>query len=67
MISACPVAPWLVVQGEADEVVDASVTAEWCARLQPPPQLVMLPGVGHYFHGQLATLQQQVLPFLQAP
>jgi uncharacterized protein len=62
-----PDCPWLFVQGEADEVVEAAVAVEWVAQLQPPPQLVMLPGVGHFFHGQLATLQQLVVPFLQAP
>jgi alpha/beta superfamily hydrolase len=50
---------------DADEVVDAAVAVEWVAQLQPTPQLVMLPGVGHFFHGQLAALQQQVMPFLQ--
>ena len=62
-----PDCPWLIVQGDADEVVDASVVKQWASQLQPPPRLVTLPGVGHFFHGQLAALQQQVVPFLQAP
>lgn len=62
-----PHCPWLIVQGEADEVVDASVVKEWATQLQPPPRLVTLPGVGHFFHGQLGALQQQVVPFLQGP
>jgi uncharacterized protein len=62
-----PGCPWLIVQGDADEVVDASVVMEWAAQLQPPPRLVTLPGVGHYFHGQLGALQQQVVPFLREP
>jgi alpha/beta superfamily hydrolase len=60
-----PGCPWLIVQGDADEVVDGAVVVDWAARLQPPPQLVVLPGVGHFFHGQLNTLQQQVVPFLR--
>jgi uncharacterized protein len=60
-----PQCPWLIVQGEADEVVDAAIAKEWAAQLQPPPKLVTLPGVGHFFHGQLGLLQQQVRPFLQ--
>lgn len=59
-----PNCPWLIVQGDADEVVDARTVIDWAARLQPPPRLVVLPGVGHYFHGQLGALQEQVLPFL---
>lgn len=60
-----PGCPWLIVQGDADEVVDASTVIDWAAQLQPPPRLVVLPGVGHYFHGQLGALQQQVVPFLR--
>jgi alpha/beta superfamily hydrolase len=60
-----PVCPWLIVQGDADEVVDGALVADWAARLRPPPQLVVLPGVGHYFHGELGSLQQQVVPFLR--
>jgi alpha/beta superfamily hydrolase len=60
-----PKCPWLVVQGEDDDVVDPVVTADWVEQLDPVPQLIMLPGVGHYFHGQLLTLQQHVVPFLR--
>jgi uncharacterized protein len=60
-----PDCPWLIVQGDADEVVDPSTVIDWAAQLQPAPQLVVLPGVGHFFHGQLHALQQHVTPFLQ--
>jgi uncharacterized protein len=60
-----PTCPWLIVQGDADEVVDASVVIDWAEQLQPPPDLVVLPGVGHFFHGQLLALQTQVIPFLR--
>ena len=62
-----PTCPWLVVLGDADEVVDPLVTISWVEQLQPRPQLAVLPGVGHFFHGQLAALQQQVSPFLHGP
>lgn len=62
-----PACPWLIVQGDADEVIDGAAVIEWAAQLRPQPHLRVLPGVGHYFHGQLNALQQQVLPFLQAP
>lgn len=62
---AVPDCPWLIVQGEADEVVDANVVTAWARELRPAPQLVTLAGVGHYFHGQLTTLQQRVVPFLR--
>jgi uncharacterized protein len=60
-----PDCPWQIVQGDADEVVDAAQVAEWAGRIEPAPQLVMLPGVGHYFHGNLNALRAAVVPFLQ--
>jgi hypothetical protein len=61
-----PGCPWLVVQGGADEVIDGNLVIDWAGQLDPPPQLVVLPGVGHFFHGQLGALQDAVVPFLQA-
>lgn len=61
-----PDCPWLIVQGDADDVVDPQLTVDWAAQLHPAPQLVMLPGVGHYFHGQLGALQEHVGAFLGA-
>jgi alpha/beta superfamily hydrolase len=60
-----PACPWLIVQGDADDVVDPAVVIEWAGQLQPAPELVVLPGVGHFFHGMLPVLQQHVIPFLR--
>ena len=49
----------IVVHGEADEVVPLSATLDW-ARPQSLPVLVF-PGVGHFFHGQLTLLKSQVI------
>ncbi len=57
---AVPPAPWLVVQGDADEVVDPTAVIEWVNGLDPKPRLVVLPGVGHYFHGALRELRDAV-------
>lgn len=62
-----PACPWLAVQGDADEVVDPRQNIDWLGRLSPAPRLAVLPGVGHFFHGQLAALQDQVRPFLAGP
>jgi alpha/beta superfamily hydrolase len=62
-----PECPWLVVQGDADDVVDPHLIADWAELLDPQPRVVMLPGVGHFFHGKLAELSQQAGRFfLQA-
>ena len=45
----------LVIHGETDEVVPLSATLDW-ARPQHLPVIVM-PGVGHFFHGQLTQLR----------
>ena len=49
----------LVIHGEADEVVPLQATLDW-ARPQVLP-VTVLPGVGHFFHGQLTLLKQLVL------
>jgi hypothetical protein len=59
-----PQCPWLIVQGDADEVIDPVVNIDWAGRINPAPRLVVLPGVGHYFHGKLGALRDVVVPFL---
>lgn len=60
-----PVSPWLVVQGDADEVVPAADVTAWAAQLDPPPLVRVLPGAGHFFHGRLTELREAVLEFVQ--
>jgi alpha/beta superfamily hydrolase len=48
----------LVIHGEADDVVPLQATLDW-ARPQALP-VVVLPGVGHFFHGQLTRLRALV-------
>ncbi|MET0333209.1 MAG: alpha/beta fold hydrolase [Rhizobacter sp.] len=49
----------LVVHGEADDVVPLSATLAW-ARPQALP-VVVIPGAGHFFHGQLTLLKNLVV------
>jgi alpha/beta superfamily hydrolase len=55
-----PACPWLLIQGEADDVVDPREVSAWAASFAPPPTLKLLPGIGHFFHGRLQDLQQAV-------
>ena len=55
----------IVVHGEADEVVPLAATFDW-ARPQSLP-VTVLPGVGHFFHGQLTLLKNVVVQQLQRP
>lgn len=61
-----PSCPWLIVQGDADEVVDAAQVRLFAARFSPPPRLTMLPSVNHLFHGHLRELHDAVASFLNA-
>ncbi|HET9206535.1 MAG TPA: alpha/beta fold hydrolase [Burkholderiaceae bacterium] len=49
----------VVIHGEADDVVPLQATLDWARPLQLP--VVVLPGVGHYFHGQLTRLRDLVV------
>jgi uncharacterized protein len=60
-----PSSPWLVVQGDSDDVVPLASVQEWMSRFAPTAELVVLPGVGHYFHGRLPDLRSTVLRFLE--
>jgi alpha/beta superfamily hydrolase len=57
-LSTTPRNPWLIVQGEADEVVPAGEVRDWVATLSPRPELVLLPEVDHFFHGKLVLLRE---------
>ncbi|MEZ5459109.1 MAG: alpha/beta family hydrolase [Steroidobacteraceae bacterium] len=62
-----PVCPWLVVQGDRDELVDAAVVQAWAARQPTPPQFALLSGAEHFFHGRLHELRDAVGRFLTDP
>ncbi len=49
----------VVVHGESDDVVPLAATLDW-ARPQSLP-VIVLPGVGHFFHGQLTLLKTVLL------
>jgi hypothetical protein len=59
-----PACAWLIVQGDADELVDCDTVVEWVNSRPPGPELVVLRGVDHFFHGKLTLLRQTVAGFL---
>jgi len=64
--TAVPHCPWLVVQGDADELVDPSMVIDWVNTLDPKPRLLVLPGVGHFFHGRLRELRDAVIDAIRS-
>lgn len=59
-----PQCPWLIVQGEADEVVPTAAVLDWARTLTPPPEISLLPGASHFFHGRINDLRDVLLNFL---
>ena len=62
--AAPPKCPWLIVQGDADDVVPPQAVLAWSRTLVPAPEVVVLPGAGHFFHGRINDLRETVLAFM---
>ena len=62
-----PRCPWLLVQGDADEVIEPADVLQWAARQTVPPVLRTFPGAGHFFHGRLHELRRTVVQFMNRP
>jgi len=54
---AAPGCPWLVLQGDADELVDHEAVLGWTRTVSPPPEVRILAGAEHFFHGRLTELR----------
>ncbi len=59
-----PKCPWLVVQGDEDELVDIEETLAWLNALEPGPELLVLAGAEHFFHGRLTDVREAVMDFI---
>jgi hypothetical protein len=58
-----PTCPWLIIQGDQDELVDVDETVAWVDGLEPGPELLIIPGGEHFFHGRLNDLREAVQEF----
>ncbi|MGE0583208.1 MAG: alpha/beta hydrolase [Steroidobacteraceae bacterium] len=58
-----PRCPWLLVQGDADEVIAPAEVLAWAHEQVPAPEVTVFPGVGHFFHGKLTELRERVVAF----
>ena len=52
-----PNCPWLIIQGEADDIVPCRDIAAWAEKITPQPDIKIFPEVGHFFHGHLNDLK----------
>ena len=49
--------PWLVVQGENDEIVDPQAVYDWLEQSKAQAELVRMPDTTHFFHRKLIDLR----------
>ena len=52
-----PACPWLVIQGENDEIVEPQAVYDWIDTLKRKPDLVRMPDTSHFFHRKLIDLR----------
>jgi uncharacterized protein len=62
--AAPPACPWLIVQGDADDVVPPEAVLAWARTLKPAPEIAVLSGAGHFFHGRINDLREIVVAFM---
>jgi alpha/beta superfamily hydrolase len=60
-----PHCPWLIIQGDQDELVDVEETIAWVNELDPGPELEVFPDTEHFFHGKLTQLRNAVQEFVK--
>jgi uncharacterized protein len=63
---AVPRCPWLVLQGDADELVDHERVLAWTKSVSPPPEVRILAGAEHFFHGRLTEMRTVLGAWLAA-
>lgn len=55
---AAPDCPWLLIQGDQDEIVPCHEVLAWATQLASAPQVVCMKDVDHFFHGHLNDLRE---------
>lgn len=56
---------WLIVQGDADEVVPASLVKDFAQNASPVIPMFEFANTGHFFHGKLIELKAQLIDYLR--
>tara|TARA_R110000868_G_scaffold318028_1_gene578809 strand:- start:22927 stop:23589 length:663 start_codon:yes stop_codon:yes gene_type:complete len=60
-----PQCPWIVLQGEDDEIVNANTVYSWIEDLQVEPTIIRFPETSHFFHGKLVEMKAKLLQSLK--
>ena len=61
-----PACPWLVIQGEEDEIVEPQAVYDWIDSLKQPPELIRMPETSHFFHRKLMDLRGAIKHAMKA-
>lgn len=59
-LSSIP-SPWLIIQGEKDEIIPPEEVYHFVEISVPKPTLIRLPNAGHFFHGKLLELRKALM------
>lgn len=55
--------PWLLIHGSDDDLVALDSLIDWLNDQVPGPELEVIPGADHFFHGKLTDLKNGVTSF----
>lgn len=55
--------PWLVINGDKDELIDPRDIGDWVLHLSPQPGHTVITGADHFFNGSLSPLKTAILEF----
>lgn len=56
--------PWLIVQGDNDEIVDAKSVYDFAKSFTPSLKIFDFENTGHFFHGKLIELKSRLIDYL---
>ncbi len=56
--------PWIIVQGEADEVIPPQEVFTYAERRPEQPTLLKMPETSHFFHHRLIELHDNLIDYL---
>jgi alpha/beta superfamily hydrolase len=58
-------APWIVVQGSADEVTPMAALEQYLTETEAQVIFMCFENTGHFFHGELVTLKTRLMQMIQ--
>ena len=57
--------PWLLIQGEADEVVPPDAVRSWVTQSSQLSEVIWMPDASHFFHGRLLELAEHIRKWIR--